>query len=133
MHVKRPATFRMAPKKSTKGKEAEARPTHDEGWLPSKYSKSDMKSLVGEGLLPSRSVIQWRPTLGHDHLYENTGEIVAFAPNFERGLGLSCSNFFSGLLYCYGIQLRHLTPNSFVHLSIFLHLCEAFLGIEPHF
>ena len=26
-----------------------------------------------------------------------------------------------------------LTPNSFVHMSIFVHLCEAFLGIEPHF
>src|SRR6185312_15895563 len=28
---------------------------------------------------------------------------------------------------------HHLTPNSFVHISIFVHLCEAFLGIEPHF
>jgi len=83
MHMKRPVTFRMAPEKSTKGKETEARPTHDEGWLPSRYSKFDKKSLVGEGFLPSRSVIQWRPTLGHDHPYENTGEIVAFAPNFE--------------------------------------------------
>ena len=26
-----------------------------------------------------------------------------------------------------------LNPNSFVHISIFVHLCEAFLGIEPHF
>ena len=24
-------------------------------------------------------------------------------------------------------------PNSFVHISISVHLCEAFLGIEPHF
>ena len=31
------------------------------------------------------------------------------------------------------IQLYHLTPNSFVHISIFVHLCEAFLGIEHHF
>ena len=23
--------------------------------------------------------------------------------------------------------------HSFVHISIFVHLCEAFLGIEPHF
>ena len=29
--------------------------------------------------------------------------------------------------------MHHLTPNSFVHISIFVHLCEAFLGIEPHF
>ena len=31
------------------------------------------------------------------------------------------------------IQLHHFTPNSFVHISVFVHLCEAFLGIEPHF
>ena len=27
----------------------------------------------------------------------------------------------------------NLAPNSFVHMSVFVHLCEAFLGIEPHF
>src|SRR6185503_18880868 len=64
---------------------------------------------------------------------KNMGEIVAFAPYLERGLGFSCSFFFSGLLRYYRIQLHHLTPNSFIHISIFVHLCEAFLGIEPHF
>ena len=133
MREKRPVTFRMAPKKSTKGKDVEPEPTRDEGWLPSKCAKSDLQSLVKEGLLHSRSVVQWRPALGHDRPYENTGKIVSFTPYFEWGLGLPCSNFFSGLLYYYGIQLHHFTPNSFVHLSIFVHLCEAFLGIESHF
>ena len=32
-----------------------------------------------------------------------------------------------------GVQVHHLTPNSILHISIFVHLCEAFLGIEPHF
>jgi len=123
----------MAPKKMTKGKEVEAKPTRDEGWTPSKCSYSDLDSLVSAGLLPSKSVIQWHSALGQDRPYENTGEIVAFAPYFERGLGLPCSSFFSGLLYYYRIQLHHLTPNSFVHVTIFVHLCEAFLGIEPHF
>ena len=48
-------------------------------------------------------------------------------------MGLPSSNFFSGLLHYYGIQLHHLTPNSFGHMSVFVHLSEAFLGIEPHF
>ena len=133
MHMKRPVTFRMAPKKSTKGKEVEAEPTRDEGWLPSKCSESDLEPLVDEGLLPSKSIIQWRPALSRDLSYENTVGIVAFAPHFEQGLGLSCLNFFYGLLYYYGIQVHHLTPNFFVHLSTFVNLCEAFLGIEPHF
>ena len=57
MRVKRPVTFHMAPKKSTKGKEAEIRPTRDEGWLPSKCSESNLESLVSEVLLPPKSVI----------------------------------------------------------------------------
>ena len=101
--------------------------------MPSKCSDSDLEALVSAGLLPTKSVIQWRPALGHERPYENTGEIVAFAPYFERGLGLPCFGFFFGLLSYYKIQLHHLTPNSFVHISIFVHLCEAFLGIEPHF
>ena len=133
MREKRQVTFRMAPKKSMKGKEVEAKPTREEGWLQSKCSESDLESLVKQGFLHSRYVVQWRPALGHDHPYENTGEIISFTPYFERVLGLPCSNFFSGLLYYYVIQLHHLTPNFFVHLSIFVQLCEAFMGIEPHF
>ena len=101
--------------------------------MPSKCSDSDLEALVSAGLLPTKSVIQWRPALGHERPYENTGEIVAFAPYFARRLGLPCSAFFSGLLYYYGIQLHHLTLNSFFHISIFVHLCEVFLGIESHF
>jgi hypothetical protein len=133
MRVKRPVNFRMAPKKSSKGKGVEAEPTRDEGWMPSKCSDSYLETLVSAGLLPSKYVIQWRPAIGQDHPYENTGKIVAFAPYFEQGSGLPCSGFFSGLLSYYRIQLHHLTPNSFVHLSSFVHLCEAFLGIEPYF
>jgi len=133
MRVKRPVDFQMAPKKTSKGKGVAAEPTREEGWVPSMCSISDLETLVSDGLLPVKSVIQWRPALGEDRPYENTGEIVAVAPYFEWGLGLPCLVFFSGLLRYYRIQLHHLTPNSFVHILIFVHLCEAFLCIEPHF
>ena len=133
MHVKRFVDFRMAPKKSSKSKGVAVEPTREEGWVASKCSESDLETLVSAGLLPKQFVIQWRPALGEDRPYENMGEIIAFAPFFERGLGLPFSNFFSELLHYYRIQLHHLTPNSLVHIYIFMHLCEAFLGIEPHF
>ena len=133
MCVKRPVDFRMAPKKAVKGKSAAAELTQEEGWNTSKCSQSDLESLVKQGLLSHRSTVQWRPALGKDHPYENTGEVIAFTSFLERGLGFPYSSFFSGLLRYYRIQLHHLTPNSFVHISIFVHLCEAFLGIEPHF
>ena len=41
--------------------------------------------------------------------------------------------FFRGLLFFYGLEVTHLKPNSIVQIAIFIHLCEAFLGIAPHF
>ncbi|KAK1667816.1 hypothetical protein QYE76_055975 [Lolium multiflorum] len=41
-------------------------------------------------------------------------------------------NLLRGLLFMYGLQLHHLTPNSILHISIFITLCEAFLGVQPN-
>ena len=51
----------------------------------------------------------------------------------KHGLALPASDFLQGLLYYYGIQIHHLTPESVLHIAIFVHFCEAFLRIEPHF
>ncbi|KAK1696164.1 hypothetical protein QYE76_012861 [Lolium multiflorum] len=49
-----------------------------------------------------------------------------------RGLSLPAHEFLRSLLFFYGIQLWQLTPNSILHLSIFITVYEAFLGIDPH-
>ena len=87
MRVKRSVDFRMAPKKSSKGKGVAAEPTCEEGWVSSKCSESDLETLVFAGLLLEKSVIQWCPALGEDRPYENMGEIVAFALYFNRDWG----------------------------------------------
>jgi hypothetical protein len=43
-----------------------------------------------------------------------------------------CRDFFKGLLGYYGIEYLNLNPNSIFHTSVFVHFCEAFLGIKPH-
>jgi hypothetical protein len=63
---------------------------------------------------------------------ENVDEIITFYHFVERGLALPSCSFFRGLLYYYGLELYHLNPNSICHISIFIHFCEAFLGIGPH-
>ena len=65
--------------------------------------------------------------------FEKIHEVVMFKAFIERGLAIPVCDFLHGLLLHWGIQLHHLTPNSILHLSIFVHLCEAFLGIHPHF
>ena len=64
---------------------------------------------------------------------EGTHETVMFRDFVERGLALPVFEFFYKLLQFWGIQLHHLTPQSILHLSIFTHFCEAFLGFLPHF
>jgi hypothetical protein len=64
---------------------------------------------------------------------EDTHESVIYVPFLLRGLGLPISPFFHGLLDFYRLNLTHLNPNSILQISIYVHLCEAFLGVLPHF
>jgi hypothetical protein len=63
---------------------------------------------------------------------KNPDEIPMFTRFVERGLALPASNFFKGLLEYYDIEYLNLNPNGIFHTSIFVHFCEAFLGIKPH-
>jgi hypothetical protein len=54
-------------------------------------------------------------------------------PFLLRGLALPASPFFRGLLDFYTLNLTHLNSNSVLQIAVFVHLCEAFLGILPHF
>jgi hypothetical protein len=49
-----------------------------------------------------------------------------------RGFSLPSHEFLRRLLFVYGVQLHQLTPNSLLHIACFITLCEAFLGIDPH-
>ena len=91
-----------------------------------------MQDLENMGLLQTQGVIQWRAG-EEDYPMEGTLETVVFLDFVERGFALPVSEFIYALLQFYGIQLHHLTPQSILHLFIFTHFCEAFLGILPHF
>ena len=73
-------------------------------------------------LLQPRNVIHWHGSVGEFFPHEGGNESVVFLPHVLRGL-----------LFHWGVQVHHLTPNSILHILIFVHLCEAFLRIEPHF
>ncbi|KAK1663646.1 hypothetical protein QYE76_051805 [Lolium multiflorum] len=60
------------------------------------------------------------------------GYRVSFDDHLIRGLSAPIHPFLRGLLFVYGLQLHHLTPNSILHISIFITLCEAFLGVQPN-
>ena len=84
-------------------------------------------------LLHSEGECPWRSAEGEDFPAPRDSEIVLFASFLEHRLSMPMSGFVEGLLYYYMIQLHHLTPASILHISVFAHFCEAFLGIELHF
>ena len=96
-------------------------------------SEAAISSLVSRRLLQSRTLIQWQPAEGHGRPFEKTSEIVLFKAFVEHGLAIPVCDFLRGLLFFWGVQLYHLTPDSILHIAIFVQLCEAFLGIHPHF
>jgi hypothetical protein len=133
--VKTLVTSRMGNKKTAskenKNKKEQEIKSVTSDWNYSKCSRNDLLNLVAEGLLQGQDIIQWRPSFRQFFPQENVDEIILFLHFIKRGLALHASNFLCGLLYFYGIQIYHLNPNSIAHVAIFVHLCEAFLGIEP--
>ena len=51
----------------------------------------------------------------------------------REGLRVARGAFFHRLLFFYELEVTHLKPNSIAQIVIFIHLCEPFLGIAPHF
>jgi hypothetical protein len=54
-----------------------------------------------------------------------------FAQFVERGLALSASDFFKGMLRYYGIEYLNLNPNGIFHVSIFVTSARHLLGSSP--
>ena len=103
------------------------------GWKKCKMAEADVQELENMRMLYSRAIIQWHSAEGEDRPYEGTFETVIFRNFVECGFAVLVSDFLHALLCFLGIQLCHLTPQYILHPSIFTHLCEAFLGVLPHF
>ena len=123
----------MAPKKNKSKLDIEEVADLSTGWRKSKMSEAAVRELEDMKLLQSQAVILWHEAEGEEYPFEGTFEIIMFRDFVERGLAVPISEFFHALLQFWGVQLHHLTPQSILHLSIFTHFCEAFLGILPHF
>jgi hypothetical protein len=96
-------------------------------------SESDLLHLVDVGVLLAKELCSWQISSGVTVPTEDTYESVVYVPFLIRGLALPVSPFFRGLLDFYELNLTHMNPNSILQISVFVHLCEAFLRILPHF
>jgi hypothetical protein len=101
-------------------------------WKKLKAKTEDLLAPLNSGFIREKEVDMWRATTGDPYPMEkNEDEIPMFARLTKRGLSLSASNFFKGLIGYYGIECLKLNPNGIFHTTVFVHFYEAFLGIKP--
>jgi hypothetical protein len=102
-------------------------------WEPSTMTKEKIQALVDRGLLRPEVVVDWKAPTGEAFPTEDVKEQVVFGSFFERGLNIPTGDFSRGLLFYYKLEQVHLFSNSITIVSTFIHFCEAYLGIMPHF
>jgi hypothetical protein len=100
------------------------------GWTASKISETDLLKAREEGF-PAASVeiIFPSPDIIPEPQDSYRVMFLAFLPH---GFSLPAHEFLCGILFVYGMQLHQLTPNLLLHIARFITLCEAFIGINPH-
>ena len=102
-------------------------------WKKSRSNTRSLNDLVRKGLLHNQELGGWRAPEGESSPDPRAGEIVVFEDFFKRHFGFPVHPFLQGLLLYYEIGICNLHPNSILLISTFIHLCEAYVGIEPHF
>ena len=78
-------------------------------------------------------MVGWHPARNESFPTPRGDELVMFEDYFYRKFGIPIHPFLRGLIEYYAISLYNLGPNSILHVSIFIHFCEAYLGVLPHF
>jgi hypothetical protein len=99
-------------------------------WERSKISQQDINMLKKLGISGKQDALRFPKE--ESYPAPPMQYRVSFVDHLIRGLSTPIHDFLRGLLFMYGLQLHHLTPNSILHISIFITLCEAFLGIQPN-
>jgi hypothetical protein len=100
-------------------------------WPVPTTMEDQLRELVSDSLIQQKDFADWKVPSEHWVPTPNPGEIIMFISFVQTSLCLPASTFLHGFLHYFDISLNHLTPNVVLHLSVFVHLCEAFLSIVP--
>ena len=99
-------------------------------WSESEMDAAKIEALVTAGKIPDRLLVRWIPAAGQHWPSGEIGQIPVFQSYCECGLRLPAHPFLTLVLEHFGVELVNIDPNSITMLSIFVYLCEAYLGIS---
>jgi len=105
----------------------------EEEWAQFISNEAALNALIVDGVLTDRVTVGWRPSFGEEFPTPCIDELVVFEDYLYGGFGVPIHPFLRGLIDYYKISLCNLSPNSILHVAIFINFCEAYLGILPHF
>ena len=103
---------------------------HQGRWMASSITEEDIVKIRKAGYLTA-DVKHRLPAPEQVIPTPETNESVVFVSHFLRGLGLTLDPFVRGLMFYYGLDFHDLAPDSILHISSFIVVCEAFLHITP--
>ena len=98
--------------------------------MASSVTEGHIKKLRGAGYLAA-NITHRLPAAGQIVPTPEPHERVVFVSHFLRGQGFSLDPFVRGLMFYYGLDCHDLAPDSILHISLFIVVCEAFLHITP--
>jgi hypothetical protein len=105
----------------------------ESGWPTSEVMQEHLQNLISEGYMIVVELATCRVPENPASPAPAGGYVVSCATFYERGFGVPSHRFLYLLLQFYGLELHHLTPLRIMHIAAFMTLCEAYMGIEPHF
>ena len=97
-------------------------------WMASSVTEKDITKLREAGYL-AQEIAHRLLAKGQIVSTPEPHERVVFIPHFDRGLGFPLHPFVRGHMFFYGLDFHDLAPNSFLNISAFIVVCEAFLRI----
>ncbi|KAK1601133.1 hypothetical protein QYE76_008068 [Lolium multiflorum] len=104
------------------------------GWGKSKVTRESLLPYVASGVIPEFNQERWRvPPANETEPLPRPGEFVIFMSFLDRGFALPTSDFLRQLLAFYSIKVSDLGPHSVQQISLFVALCECYLGCPPYF
>ncbi|KAK1629085.1 hypothetical protein QYE76_003400 [Lolium multiflorum] len=102
------------------------------GWGKSKVTRESLLPYVASGVIPEFKQERWRvPPANEVEPLPRPGEFVIFLSFLDRGFALPTSDFLRQLLAFYSIKVSDLGPHSVQQISLFVALCECYLGCPP--
>ncbi|KAK1611154.1 hypothetical protein QYE76_034827 [Lolium multiflorum] len=104
------------------------------GWGKSKVTRESLLPYVASGVIPEFKQERWRvPPANEVEPLPRPGEFVIFLSFLDRGFALPTSDFLRPLLAFNNIKVSDLGPHSVQQISLFVALCECYLGCPPYF